>query len=248
VVGGSGSGKGPYQAPVVLDITKVAKVSKSALPTACKASTKHYDVIYQFSYAPVSVTFQTKAGTAQTYAGKPGSFSFSKSVPTLTVALNFKEGVASTDLEKRINTAAPICAVFAGHTEYAADSDASNYSYALYSALYAGPVSPAKPIELGTAALKAGLVKPVIVASATGKAGSATLTTTVKVGSVYQKGVVTVTVDGKRVKTEGTLTGGKLALTLNSTFKKGTHSAEIVFPGGPGALPTTVTKSFSISG
>lgn len=228
-------------------ITKVEKLTKASLSTKCETATKHYDGVYRFTFAPIDTGYQTTEADNLPYAGAPGSFHVTKAVPQLTVGVNFKEGEDSTDPYDHFYQAAPQCATFAGQVFYADsyDADSSDWNTAVDAAAYQDlPYF----LDAGTVSLGAGLKTPYVAVASAGSAGEdATVTTTVKVGSTYQAGYVTVTVDGKRLKTEGALSGGKLTLTLPHTLKAGSHSAAIVFAGNATTLPTTITKTFTVS-
>lgn len=241
-----------YAVEAPLKITKIEKLTKSALNSKCATATTHYDAVYRYSYAPVSTSFQiTDAASNQLYGGTLGAFTVTHAVPQLTVGMNFTEGKTGEDDLFHLNRNTAQCAVWAGHVVRGAsfdDGDDAQWSAAAQAALSGEPLWLGFAADLGTSSLHAGLKAPALIVQTAGHAGStATVTATVKIGSIYQSGVVSVTVDGTRLKTEAPLSGGKVTLALPHALKAGTHSVVLSFPGGPGALPSTQTKSITVA-
>lgn len=227
-------------------ITSFVKIPVSALSAKCNAATVHYDAAYRFSFAPVHATIQTTAASGQLVDDAPGSFTVSKAVPQLTLGLNFAEGVVRNDTSTdHFDADAAQCATFNGAAVYAPSSaDAESAWSSVVSAAITQSWTQIGGLALGPSTLAPGLKTAYVTAAASGHAGvDATVTATVEVGTTYQPGVITVDVDGKRLKTQGALTGGKLTLTLPHALKPGAHTVALTYPGGPGALPTTATKS-----
>lgn len=241
---------GVYHAVTPARVTKVERLTGAALSSKCHADTNHYDVVFRYHFAPFADAFQGVGPRGG--PGEVGSYRIAVTPPILTVGLNFDETLPEGPSDYTIHhlsTDEAQCAVFNGHVDYTSNGDAEPNTY--FGSAYAGlRASPAfiegAEIDLGTIANQASLRTPALIAQTFGHAGTARLVTTVKVGTVYQRGVVSVTVDGRRLKTEGQLSGGKLTLTLGSSFRAGVHSVTMQYPGGPGALPQSRTVSVTI--
>lgn len=248
-----------YTATWILRITSVTRLDVSRLNAACHPSDNHYDVAYRYIYAPFAQTFQmTDPELGQQYDGRNGTFRVSGSAPSLTVGLTFDESKpagADGSRAAHLDEHGAQCAVFGGHVDYATDYEHQMaFGRVELAALTAGPqpmqfniAGSAKLMDLGTIPLSAGLPASTVTIQSAGRAGASQITTTVKAGGVYQRGVVSVNVDGRRIRTEAVLTGGKFRVVLGPSYGPGKHTVTAVFPGGPGALAKTQTATVTIT-
>lgn len=241
----SGSGHGLYTADATLQITRLSRIPVSALGSGCRASSVHYDAAYRISYAPIDTTIQMAKGTQQTWSGNPAAFELAHATTSLYLGLNFAEGTTSSNPTQHFEPTRAQCATYGSETIFAANASVAQSAWqtVVSSAIYSSPLY--FPLGLGYVPIGRPLFTPAVILQTTSGTDAA-LIVTVRWRDEYMHGTVSVSVAGKRVKTDGALVGGKLRLTLPHGLK-GTHSVTVDYPGGPDALPTMVSKNIVIT-
>ena len=206
-----------YDAILATPISSITKIRATALPSDCLQGNVDYEGAYVVSFAPISITAKTTAGSGQTVGG-PGKFFMAVRPQPLYLGLNFTGSAFDED--------APQCAVTGSTTYFAVDNSEANANQWQNATNTAGSLNPSvsmTPAKLTAIGAAAKLSVP-------GKIGYGSSSLTVAVSGSKRAGTVWAVIDGKRGDAVNVGTSGA-RVVVPSTLSIGKHTVVTRYSG-----------------